>query len=304
MPAAGPPADRTVSREIAVHTLRGEVGALLARAGVDDADVEARDLIAAVVGEARFWPSLHRDAMLRAEQALAARRAARARAAGAPFAYAVGRAAFRHLTLMVDDRVLIPRQETELLIDAVNGWVAEDPRRSGGIAIDVGTGSGALALALANEGRFERVIATDISSGAVAVARTNVARLASVLRAPVEVRAGALLAPVHGLQARVIVSNPPYISYSEAPALPRQVRDWEPPIALFAGNGGLAVTSALILGAAEVLEPGGLLAIEVDSQRALATADLLRADGRYDEVRIRPDLTGRDRILMTTRKDG
>src|SRR5207237_808935 len=101
------------------------------------------------------------DATLRA----AARRAADKRAAGAPFAYAAGRAAFRHLTLDVDERVLIPRQETEVLVDEVLGAVGDAP---GGVAVDIGTGSGAIALALASEGPFARVIATDVSVDALA----------------------------------------------------------------------------------------------------------------------------------------
>src|SRR5581483_7272493 len=99
---------------------------------------------------------------------------------GAPFAYAVGRAAFRHLTLDVDPRVLIPRQETEVLVEAVLEWVGS---ADGGVAVDIGTGSGAIALALASEGPFARVIATDVSREALAVARGNVERLAPALRA-------------------------------------------------------------------------------------------------------------------------
>lgn len=308
--ASGPPAATAAAVEpavpagITVHALRGELGARLARAGIEQPAAEARDLIAAILDEPRFWPSLHRDAVLETQQIAAARLAARRRAAGAPFAYAVGRTAFRHLTLTVDERVLIPRQETERLVEVVLEWTAADARRAGGVTIDVGTGSGAVALALASEGPFDRVIATDISSGATDVARANAIRLANVLRAPVEIRCGDLLAPVRGMQARVVVSNPPYVAFDEARLLPSAVRDWEPPIALFAGAGGLAVTAALVAGAAVVLEPGGLLAIEVDSQRASASADLLRADGRYDEARVHPDLTGRDRIITATRKDG
>lgn len=289
---------------IAVGALVDELSAGLARAGVPDAGREARDLVAAVRDASRFWPALHREALLEPEQVHAARQAAGRRAAGAPFAYAVGRAAFRHLTLQVDERVLIPRQETEVLVDVVLAWIAADARRTGGTAIDVGTGSGALALALATEGRFERVIATDISSGAARVARANAAVLGAALRAPVEVRCGDLLAPVRDVRARVVVSNPPYIAFDEAPLLPRAVRDWEPPIALFAADGGLGVTAALVAGAAAVLEPGGLLAIEVDSQRASASAALVEADGRYVGTRVSPDLTGRDRIITATRKDG
>jgi len=284
-----------------VADLRRALGLLLA-GRVDEPDAEARDVIAAVADKPRLWPSSHPDAWLAEEIVMRARRAAAQRLRGAPFAYAVGRAAFRHLTLDVDDRVLIPRQETEVLVDVVLEWART--RGAGGLAIDVGTGSGAIALALSNEGAFDRVVATDISTGAVQVARANAARLAGALRAPVEFRQGSLLAPVRGERARVVVSNPPYIAYREMKELPPSVRDWEPPAALYAGDGGMAMIAALAREAAAVLEPGGLLAMEIDCRRGAACAELLRAQGCYHDVRVRPDLTGRDRVLTATRQDG
>jgi release factor glutamine methyltransferase len=173
----------------------------------------------------------------------------------------------------------------------------------GGTAVDIGTGSGAIALALATEGRFERVIATDLSTGALAVARGNAARLGPALRAPVEFRSGSFLAPVPDLRARVLVSNPPYIAHDEAVELPPSVRDWEPPIALFSGAEGMAATAELVRGAAAVLEPGGLLALELDSRRASLAAELALADGRYHDVTVRLDLAGRERILLARRTD-
>lgn len=287
---------------VRVTALRRALGGVLAAAGVDEPDAEARDLVAWAAGQPRFWPSLHPDAELDARAAEQAREAAGRRARGAPFAYAVGRAAFRHLTLDVDERVLIPRQETEVLVDVVLEWAAA--RGTGGLAIDVGTGSGAIALALASEGSFDRVIATDVSRGAVEVARANAERLAGALRARVGVREGALLAPVRDEMARVVVSNPPYVAYRELRELPASVRNWEPPTALYAGEDGMAVIAVLAREAAAVLEPGGLLAMEIDCRRGAACAELLRAQGCYQGVRVRPDLTGRDRVLTATRQDG
>ena len=292
-----PSADEGMS----VADLRYSLGVML-RGRLDEHDVEARDLIAAVAERPRLWPSAHPEAWLNADVVTRVCQAVRERLRGAPFAYAVGRAAFRHLTLHVDQRVLIPRQETEVLVDAVLEWSAA--RGAGGLAIDVGTGSGAIALALSNEGAFDRVIATDVSTSAVQVARANAERLAGALRAPVEFRQGTLLGPVRGETARVVVSNPPYIAYGEMQELPPSVRDWEPPIALYAGDGGMAVTAALAREAADMLEPGGLLAIEIDCRRGAACAELLRAQGCYHDVRVRPDLTGRDRVLTATRQDG
>lgn len=288
-----------------VGELVRELADRLAAAGVAEAAQEARDIVAAILDVPRFWPSLHREEILEEADAAGARAAARQRARGAPFAYAVGRAAFRHLTLDVDERVLIPRQETEALVDAVLEWLAgeEAEGRRGGIVVDVGTGSGAIALALAMEGgeRVARVIGTDVSQGALAVARGNAERLASVLRAPVELRHGSLLAPVRDVRVRVVVSNPPYIAYHEAAELPASVRNWEPPVALFSGREGMAATAELIRDAALVLEPGGLLALEVDSRRASLAAELALADGRYREVSVRLDLAGRERILLARR---
>ncbi|HEX6534207.1 MAG TPA: peptide chain release factor N(5)-glutamine methyltransferase [Gemmatimonadaceae bacterium] len=293
---------RGAGRASTVGELLDELERVLGAASIAEARAEARDIVAAVTDMPRFWPTVNKSEV--AEEAVvdAARRAAARRAAGAPFAYAVGRAAFRHLTLDVDERVLIPRQETEGLVELVLEWAASEGR-AGGIAVDVGTGSGAIALALASEGRFERVIATDVSAGALAVARANAERVAPALRAPVELRSGALLAPVRDVRARVVVSNPPYIAHHEARSLPAGVRDWEPPVALFSGAEGMAATEAIIRDAAEVLEPGGLLALEVDSRRAALAAEAALADGRYRDVAVRLDLAGRERFLMARRRD-
>ncbi len=217
--------------------------------------------------------------------------------AGMPFAYAVGTAAFRHLVLHVDERVLIPRPETELLVDHALRLTAGTP---GGIAVDIGTGSGAIALSLAQEGAFDHVIATDISSDAITVAHDNAAR-AAPLRTPIEFRLGADLAPIAGETVQLLISNPPYIAFSEGPELPASVRDWEPPTALFAAEQGMARYRALLFGAPHVLAPHGWLVLECDSRRAEQTADLAHSVGRYDNIVIHNDLTGRPRILVARR---
>ena len=268
----------------------------LAASGLEVARQEARDLVAACCDETRFWPTANADALLPARVVSHARRAAERRARGAPFAYAVGRAAFRHLTLQVDERVLIPRPETELLVEEIL-------RRTGGghgIAADIGTGSGAIALALAAEGGFSRVIGTDVSQDALDVAGLNGAALAGELRARVEWRHGASLAPLGETRVTVLASNPPYIAYDEARELPASVRDWEPANALFAGDDGMAVIAGLVAGAPAVLEPGGLLALEVDSRRADRAAALATAAGLRD-AHVVQDLAGRDRFVFATR---
>jgi release factor glutamine methyltransferase len=172
----------------------------------------------------------------------------------------------------------------------------------GGTVVDVGTGSGAIALALASEGTFARVIATDLSRDALDVARRNRARLAPALRAPVELRAGALLAPVPETGLRAVVSNPPYIALHEATSLPLSVRDWEPAVALYSTGEGMALTRALVGQAADRLAAGGVLALEVDARRAALVEELVGADERYDRVRVTLDLFGRERFVTAIRR--
>jgi release factor glutamine methyltransferase len=278
-------------------TLLAELTAELEGAGVALARDEARDIVAAVLDVPRFWPATNREALIDVTAVDEARHAAAARARGAPFAYAVGRAAFRHLTLAVDERVLIPRQETEVLVDLV----LQAMHGGRGTVVDVGTGSGAIALALATEGQFDRVVATDVSLDALAVAERNAAFLRDDLRAPVDFLHGSLLAPLADLRVQAVVSNPPYIAFGELEELPASVRDWEPPLALLSGDQGLATTRAIIRSARASLEPGGLLALEVDTRRASLVAESIASDGEYRDVAVHLDLTGRERFVLARR---
>jgi len=216
------------------------------------------------------------------------------RLTGMPFAYAAGEMSFRRLNLLIDDRALIPRPETEGLVELVLHWAAQHP---GGWVADIGTGSGCIALSLALEGRFDRVVATEPSSSAAALARANAARCG----VPIDVREGDLLQPLGPERYRAIVSNPPYLTEDEWTALDHSVRAFEPRLALTSGGDGLDATRALIAGAAARLEPGGLLALEIDERRAAAVRDLAGA-GCWTRVRIVPDLFGRPRYaLMNSR---
>lgn len=265
---------------------------------VDHAGAWARELVAAVLDVPRSWPVLHASAPAGDGVHDAVMAAAAKLAAGAPIQYAVGRAAFRHLVLDVDPRVLIPRPETELLVDLV---LAADAGGNGGTLVDVGTGSGALAIALATEGSYDRVIGIDVSLDALAVARTNAEHATGGAACAIEFRHGSLLAPVAGMQVRTIVSNPPYIAQGEAVGLPALVRDWEPAVALFSGPTGMDATVRLVREAAGILEAGGLLAMEVDVRRAALVAECVAADGRYGDVCVRLDLTGRERFVLARR---
>ena len=285
---------------ITVAQLLEELARRFNARGISEPFSEAREIVAALYDAPRFWPLMNGAVGVDAATLARATAAAERRLQGAPLAYAVGHAAFRHLSLEVDERVLIPRPETEQLVDLV---LEAEAGRAGGVAIDVGTGSGAIALALAAEGSFSRVYGTDISRDALDVAGRNAAAMAPALRAPVELLHGSLLGPVLDVRARVVVSNPPYIAMSEAMALPPSVRDWEPAVALFSGADGLAATARLVREAADVLVPGGLLAIEVDVRRASLAAELVSRERRFHAIRVELDLTGRERFVLARRQE-
>lgn len=198
---------------------------------------------------------------------------------GVPFAYAVGRAGFRTLELAVDPRALIPRPETEGLVEHV---LKHGKRDAGsgkrGLAADIGTGSGCIALALAVEGDFEKIVAVEQSPAAAALARENVERIAP--KTPVEIREGNLLTPLvdKGERGayRVIVANPPYLTDAEFAELDPSVREFEPRAALVSGLSGLDATRGIFAGAGALLERGGLLAMEIDERRP----DAVRALGK------------------------
>lgn len=283
---------RALLRELEVQLRASPV---LAQSGENTSlDREAREIMSVLMsvtpGEvSRRGADVIDNATTDRARAVAARRAF-----GEPLAYALGSAAFRHLALHVDRRVLIPRPETEVVVDEALKIMHG---RTGGIAVDIGTGSGAIALSLATEGHFDRVIATDLSPDALAVAGLNLARLA-LPHAPVELRLGADLAPLAGIKACLIVSNPPYIAREEASSLPASVRDWEPALALFADDGGMTRYDQLLAGAANYLEPGGWLVLEVDARRAHDTARRATGTKSYTGVRLVRDLAGRERVLV------
>ncbi len=259
---------------------------------------EARDLIAAVLGQPKFWPTAHRDEPLMPATLVALSEASERLKRGMPFQYAVRRADFRALTLYVDERVLIPRPETELLVE-----IALSQTNGAGTIADVGTGSGAIALSLAAEGRYDKVIGTDISSDALTVARHNVRAVPAEKRQVIDFRAGSWCAPLVGEQLGALVANPPYIAPAEAGELPDLVRNWEPSFALFSERDGMAAIRAIAHGAVAVLAPHGLLALEVDTRRAAEAAALVNAVGAYEQVTVHNDLTGRERFIVARRKE-
>lgn len=235
------------------------------------------------------------------------------RQAREPVAYIRGRRAFRAIELEVTSAVLIPRPETETLVDVALEALAAVP--AGGdaapglyepLALDVGTGSGCIALALAAENPFARLVATDMSEAAVEVARRNAARLG--LGGRVDIRRGDLLADLAPHERfDLIVSNPPYIPEAEYRALEPNVRDYEPRLALHGGEDGLDVYRRLIPAAAGRLRPGGVLAVEVGAGQAAAVRALFATAGAFEPAQERADLAGIPRVVfarLSTRDAG
>jgi len=216
------------------------------------------------------------------------------RSSGVPFAYAVGRVSFRRLELRLDPRALIPRPETEGLVELVLQWMRPG-RAAWGVVADIGTGCGCIALSLAVEGAFDRVVAVERCSEAAALACENVALVRPPV--PVEGRVGDLLAPLTGERCRAVIANPPYLTDGEYAAIDASVRLFEPREALVSGPDGLDATRALLAGAQRVLEPGGLLALEIDERRADAVRALAQASG-WTGVVVHEDLFGRPRYAL------
>jgi release factor glutamine methyltransferase len=258
----------------------------LLRAGVPSPRVDAEWLLADVLGVTRA--ELAADGLrelsradLQAFRTLVERRARRE-----PLAYVLGEWGFRGLTLRVDSRVLIPRPETESLVGRCLELLADLPEPR---VLDIGVGSGAIALAIADEHPGARVVATDRSAGALEVAREN--RDRAGLEERVELVEGGLFAGVEG-PFDLVVSNPPYVEPTELEALEPEVRFFEPRDALVATT----VTERIVDGAPAVLRPGAALVLEVADGDADRVGDLLKASG-YGQVTVSRDLAGRERVV-------
>jgi release factor glutamine methyltransferase len=255
----------------------------LERAGVPSPRVDAEWLLAHALGVSRS--ELYADGgeapadRERVFRELVARRATRE-----PLAYVLGEWGFRRLTLAVDPRVLIPRPETEALVERCLVLIADLPEPR---VIDIGTGSGAIALAIADEHRGARVVGTDSSADALAVAADNRARTGL----EVELVEGELFAGLEG-PFDLVVSNPPYVAVEDVDSLSPEVGEHEPRTALIESG----ATEAIAEQALSRLAPGGRLAFEVADGKAVAIAALLRGLG-YEEVEIGKDLAGRERVV-------
>jgi release factor glutamine methyltransferase len=253
--------------------------------GILTARLDAELLVAHVLGISRSALALARHRGLSVAETervteLAARRAARE-----PLQYIVGEWGFRRLTLTVDERALIPRPETETVVERCLELLRgiDAPR-----VLDVGTGSGAIALSIADEHPGARVTGIDVSLDAISLARENAARTGL----EVELLEIDMLSGLPEADWDLIVSNPPYVRQDEASGLAPEVVDWEPHVALFDGGH----TQLLVREAARVLRVGGALVLESFDERARTVAELLEGAGFADVVVTR-DLAGRDRVV-------
>jgi release factor glutamine methyltransferase len=265
----------------------------LRAAGVPEPQADAQVLAAHALGTSRAGVIAAAGDVLHGARAARLEAALRRREAREPVAYITGEREFWSLPLVVDRRVLIPRPETELLVEMACR-LAPGARRM----LDCATGSAAVAVALARELPGAQVVASDRSRAALAVARLNVTR-----HAPrVALVAGDLLAAYRDDAFDLVVSNPPYCAEAEFARLSPEVRDFEPRQALAAGADGLDALRALARGAARVLSATGWLLLEVGAGQADAVRGLLEADGRYTDITVADDHAGIPRVVGARRR--
>ena len=287
----------------------------LAAAGSAEAAIEAEVLLRHALGLDRAGLYIRWMQSLSAEAWGRYRRLLEERATGRPVHYIVGQREFMGLSFMVDERVMIPRPETEGLVEYVirAARTADASFRPGGdrrtavrskvIVVDVGTGSGCIAVSVARFAPEVRVFAIDISEDALTVARSNAIRHG--VDGQIHWLHGDLLSPLPVDMAGrvdVVVSNPPYVSRGHREGLPREIRDFEPSGAVFVDGDGTAVHRRLIADGPMWLAERGLLVMEVGFGQADAVADAVRQDRRYAGVSIVADYAGIPRVVAATRQ--
>jgi len=272
-------------------TLGGALSAAsarLAESGIESARLEAELLLARACDDcarALLYAELDRELtpdQIAAFEANIARRERRE-----PLAYVLGEWGFRRLTLKTDRRALIPRPETEVVVERALEHIRD---QSAPDVLDVGTGTGAIALAIADEHEGARVTAVDVSPGAIALARENL-ELAGV-NGRVHLVEHDLTSGLGESQFDLVVSNPPYVEPEELETLQPEVRDWEPHVALVAHG----ATEAVARAATEALRPGGWLVLETAACAGERIRSLL-SDLGFERATITPDLAGRDRVV-------
>lgn len=267
--------------------------------GIESARLDGELLLAHALGWKRIDLYAHFDHVPRAEALDRFREMVRARGAQRiPAKYLLGESEFFSLPLAVSPSVLIPRPETELLVErALEILPPDQPAR----AADLGTGSGAIAIAVAMHRPLVQVVATDVSAEALAVARANAERHVQAGR--IEFRQGDWFAALEaGTRLDAVLSNPPYVATPDLERAMPEVREHEPRAALDGGPDGLAALRRLVAGTAEWLKPGGWLVLEIGAGQAAAVTQLANDTGRYEATQVAPDYQGIPRIASMKNK--
>ena len=272
-----------------VHALLDHTTRALAEASRSPR-LDAEMLLAEVLGRSRTWLLTWSDQSVGEAEATRLAELVERRRRREPVAYILGRRSFYDLDLAVTRDVLIPRPETETLVEEALRWLDSRP---GARVLDVGTGSGAIAIALARHAPRASVTATDLSVAALTVARSNAHRNGVN---GITWYHGSVYEAVREERFDLVVSNPPYISPQEYERLEPNVREYEPVSALRADENGLAILRRLCEGARTVLRPNGALGVEIGATQGAAVRRLMQDNG-FDEVRVVPDLAGHDRIV-------
>jgi len=277
--------------------LLSEASSFFADKGLEEPRLEAELLLAASLEIRRIDLYLQFERLLAPAEVAAFRGLVRRRLSGEPVQYVTGSAAFRLLELEVSPEVLIPRPETEIVVEVALEVLRplEEPR-----VLDAGVGSGAIAVSLAREHAGARLVATDIARGALATARANARR--HDLDGRIRFACMDLFAAFGGGDPTghfdVIVSNPPYVATAELADLAPEVRDHEPRLALDGGTDGLDVYRRIAAEAPAALRPGGRLVLEVGDGQADGVGQLLSASGQFADIEVRPDLNRVDRVVL------
>jgi release factor glutamine methyltransferase len=274
----------------------------LRQARVDSSRLNAQLLLSHVTGYSRTELLMHHDQNLPEARLTSYRELVRKRASGFPLQYILGRCDFYNVTLKVAPGVFIPRPETEILVEEVLAFFKGRAEVS---LLEIGTGSGAIAVALAKNLPSPEIVATDVSAFALRVAKENAVTNGvqdAVLLTASDLFEGLKLGDDIDRRFDGIVSNPPYIPRSERESLPREVRDFEPPEALFAEEEGLFFHRRIVESAPGYLKPAGVLALEVALGQADEVRRLLESQASFGSVRVREDLTGTKRVVCSVRK--
>jgi release factor glutamine methyltransferase len=260
--------------------------------GFDCANLDAELLLSHALGVDRIRLIVDSNVVLAGEQLQAVRQLIQRRRTGEPIAYILGRREFYGLEFRVDPRVLIPRPDTETLVEVA--LKRTQARSLYGRALDLCTGSGCVAIALSKARATWQLLATDASPDALAVARNNAERLGALHN--LTLRHSDLFDQIEATQLDLITCNPPYIPAAEIAGLAADIRNFEPRLALDGGDDGLQIIRRIVTRAKSFLNPGGVLAMEVGAGQASAVTALFEA-AQYTEIERQRDYGGHERVV-------